>query len=148
MRFGPVGAPRPPRVIQPFVGLAILGRRPCGNLRYRAAGCPAFAGRPALGCSSVILLLLLLLPRAFALRLAAFRLGHEDGQPSRHDRAVTRLWQVHDHAAGTHRCVLVRHPGDKKDSKLCARHSRWIRDKALRTSSRRYIETSIIFGQM
>lgn len=119
MRLGPVGAPRPPRVTQPLVGLdALCRRRSRCNLRHRAAA-PSFAGHPVLGHSPVILLLLLLFPRALALRFAAFRLGHEDGQAALHDRAVPRgLWQVHDHAAGTHRRVLVRHPGDETREEL------------------------------
>lgn len=107
MRLGPVCAPGPPRVIEPLLVFAALYRKPPG-LHHRAAA-PGLARCASLRRSRFILLL----ARALAVRaLAALGFGHEDGQLPRDDRAVSRLrGQIDDDAAGTHRRVLVRHPG-------------------------------------
>lgn len=106
MRLGPVGASSPPRMIESLLVLATL-RRGSRGFRHRAAAAGLAARRSILRPSSIIVLL----PRTLAIRLAAaFRLGHEDRQSPRYDRTVSRLWQVHHHAAGAHRRILVRHP--------------------------------------
>lgn len=108
MRPSPVRAAGFPRVNEPLLVLAALRRRLPG-LHRRAAVAAALARRARLrrSCSRSALLL----PHGFGVRaLVALRLGHEDGQLSRDDRAVSRL-QVDDHAASAHRPVLVRHPG-------------------------------------
>lgn len=87
MRLSPVGAASPPRVIEPLLVPVALRRGPRSGLRHRATAAGLVARRrPILRRPSVVL------SRALAVRLAAaFRLGHEDRQSSRYDRAAPRF---------------------------------------------------------
>jgi len=104
MGLGSVGASGPPQMIQPFLLLAGLRR---GPRSFRAGASGLARGSAALRSPPVILLL----PRALALRLVALRLGQQDGQFAQDDRVGSRLWQIHDHAASTHGRVFIRHSG-------------------------------------
>lgn len=101
VRLRPVGASGPPRVIQTLLVFAALRNRP-GLLRHRAA--TSRFGSSALPTSVVLLL------GSPPVRFPTLRLGYSDREPSRGQRAISRLRQIDHHPAPAHWRVLVRHP--------------------------------------
>lgn len=132
VRLRPVRASGPPRVIQSLLVFAAFRHR-SGLLRHRAA--TSCFGSSALPTSVLLLLLLLGSP---PVRFPTLRLGYSDREPSRGQRAISRLGQIDHHSAPAHWRVLVRHPAKTRRNLVLKREN--ILDRGTKNRSIAYVK--------
>ena len=137
MGLCPLGAPSPPRRVDPLVLLVITLARPTTGLLDNRTGTPRVRVSPASAYRLLLLLLDLggLLGRGSALDLALSAgrrcrrpaaLGYQDGEVAHRDRshAVARLGQVQHDSAAAHRRVVVRHSVGERRELDCGKLAR------------------------